>query len=127
MRKLGIDFGTKKVGLALTDEAGKMAFPHSVVPNDTSLLNVVEQLIAEKEVSEVVIGHSLNLDGTPNPVQTDIEEFITDLTLRVPIPIHLEPEQFTSAAAAQITGKNAQTDAAAAALILEGHLAKQNN
>lgn len=125
MRKLGIDFGTKKVGLALTDEAEQMAFPHAVVPNDAALLGLIEQLIAEKEVTEVVIGHSKNLDGTDNPVQSAIEEFIGDLTMRVPVPIHLEPEQFTSAAAARTTGKNDMIDAAAAALILETYLQKQ--
>ena len=122
---MGIDFGTKKVGIALTDEAGQMAFPHAVVPNDTALLGLVEQLIAEKEVAEVVIGHSKNLDGSDNPLQAAIEEFIGDMTLRVPVPIHLEPEQFTSAAAARTTGKNEMTDAAAAALILETYLQKQ--
>lgn len=127
MRKLGIDFGTKKVGLALTDESGMMAFPHLVIPNDAQLLNAIEVLIAEKEVVEIVIGHSLNLDGTPNPVHADIESFIADLTLRNPIPIHLEPEQLTSQQAATTTGKNGQIDAAAAAIILDTYLTKQKN
>lgn len=125
MRLLGIDYGTKKVGLALTDESGSMAFPHSVIPNDQSFLQNILTLIEEKSVTMVVIGHSLNLDGTPNAVQTDIESFITDLTLQTPIPIHLEPEQLTSRQAATTTGRNDQTDAAAAALILESYLAKQ--
>lgn len=126
MRKLGIDFGTKKVGLALTDEAGKMAFPHTVIPNDDALLDVIEALITEKQVTEIVIGHSMNLDGSPNAVQSDIEAFIADMTLRVPVPIHLEPEQLTTKQAAVITGKNGQTDAAAAAIILDTYMQKQN-
>jgi len=127
MRILGIDFGTKKVGLALTDEAGKMAFPHTVVPNDASLLTTVVELIQENNITAVVMGHSLNLDGTPNAVQTDVESFIADLTLQVPIPIHLEPEQLTSKQAAVITGKNDQIDAAAAAIILDTWLQKQGS
>ena len=125
MRLLGIDYGTKKTGLALTDESGTMAFPHTVIPTDDSLVSTVESLLLEKQVSAVVIGHSLNLDGTPNAVQKDIEAFITDLTLRTPVPIHLEPEQMTTQQAATVTGRNNQTDAAAAALILESYLAKQ--
>ena len=127
MRLLGIDYGTKKVGLALTDESGSMAFPHSVIPNDKAFLKSVVSLIEEKTVTEVVIGKSLNLKGEPNAVQTDIESFITDLTLQVPIPIHLEPEQMTTQQAAAITGRNDQTDAAAAAIILESYLAKQKH
>ena len=125
MRRLGIDFGTKKIGLALTDESGVMAFPHSVVPNDTKFLSLIEALIAEKEIAEIVIGHSLNLDGTPNRVQANIDEFIADMTLRQPIPIHLEPEQLTTKQASNITGKNSQTDAAAAAIILDTFITKQ--
>lgn len=127
MRLLGIDFGTKKVGLALTDESGVMAFPHTVIPNDGAFLDTIESLIEEKGVTEVVIGHSLNLDGSANAVQTKIEECIADLTLRTPIPIHLEPEQMTTQQAATTTGRNDQTDASAAALILESYLAKQKH
>ena len=127
MRLLGIDYGTKKVGLALTDESGSMAFPYGVIPNDDSFLEYIVSLIDTKNVVEIVIGKSLNLDGTPNAVQTDIESFITNLTLQKPTPIHLEPEQMTTQQAATTTGRNDQTDAAAAALILETYLAKQKN
>ena len=127
MRQLGIDFGTKKIGLALTDEAGKMAFPHSVIPNDENFLSTVVQLMEDQLVTDVVVGHSLANDGTPNAVHADVESFIADLTLRCPIPIHLQPEQFTTAAASRLTGKNDQTDAAAAALILESWLQKSES
>jgi putative Holliday junction resolvase len=124
MRKLGIDYGTKKVGLALTDESGGMAFPHSVVPNDQNLLTVIERLVQSEGVTEIVIGHSLNTDGSPNPVQSNIEELITDLTLAVGLPIHLEPEHYSSQQASRVTGKNTQIDASAAAIILESYLTK---
>ena len=127
MRKLGIDFGTKKVGLALTDEAGNMAFPHSVIPNDAEFLKKLETLIQVENVTEIVIGHSLHTDGTANPVQAQIEELITDLTLSVGLPVHLEPEQYTTQQAARITGKTSQTDAGAAAIILESYISKQKN
>lgn len=127
MRLLGIDYGTKKIGLALTDESGTMAFPHAVVPNDEYFLAAVESLIAEKGVTEIVIGQSLQLDGTPNAVQSDIDSFIADMTLRQPIPIHLEPEQLTTKQASATTGKNDQTDAAAAAIILDTFITKRNN
>jgi putative transcription antitermination factor YqgF len=127
MRRLGIDFGTKKIGLALTDESGVMAFPHAVIPNDKSFLDTIESLIAEKGVEEIVIGHSLNLDGVPNPVQTHIDSFIADMTLRQPIPIHLEPEQLSSKQATKTTGRNNQTDASAAAIILDSYLTKLKN
>ncbi len=125
MRIMGIDYGSKKVGIAFTDEAGKMAFPHGVIPNTPKLLDVIIGLINEKKVGEVVIGHSLDKDGKPNAIHEAVEALMLDITLQLGIPVHLEPEQFTTQAAIQLQGRNAQTDASAAALILDGYLIKQ--
>ena len=99
MRILGIDFGTKRVGIALTDEAGMMAFPLVVYTNDATLLKKILELIKEKSVDEIVIGHSLDRVGKPNKVHDSVEALITDLTLETGLPIHLEPEQYTTQAA----------------------------
>lgn len=126
MRYLGIDYGSKKIGLALTDESGVMAFPHSVIPNDEKTQSVIESLLEKESIDEIVMGYSLDREGKENPIHLAVEALMTDLTLSIGLPIHLEPEQYTSAAAARTTGKNAQTDAAAAALILESFLSKKN-
>lgn len=121
---MGIDFGTKKVGIAVTNDDGTMAFPRTVVPNDDQLQATVESLIAEEGIAEVVIGHSLHTTGEANPVQAHIEAFMTDLTLSLGIPVHLEPEQYSTQAATRVQGKNEQTDASAAALILDSFITK---
>lgn len=125
MRLLGIDYGSKKTGLALTDESGKMAFPHSVVPTDAKLLKTIETLIMKEKVGEIVLGYSLNRDGKPNTIHAAVEELMLDLTLAVGLPVHLQPEQYTTQAAIQLQGRNTQTDASAAALILDAYLIKQ--
>jgi putative Holliday junction resolvase len=125
MRHLGIDYGTKKVGLALSDEGGHMAFPRTVIPNDEALMSNLEQLISDERVEVIVIGHSLGRDGAPNAIHTEVEELIGDLTLATGLPIHLEPEQYTSQAAARLQEDTKQLDAAAAALILDSFLQKQ--
>ncbi|MCB9810665.1 MAG: Holliday junction resolvase RuvX [Candidatus Nomurabacteria bacterium] len=122
MRLLGIDFGQKRVGVSITDESGKMAFPHAVYGNDQELLTKVVALIEEKQVAEIVIGYSLDKEGKPNAVHEAVEEFITSLTLETGLPIHLEPEQYTTQAALRIQGRNDMTDAAAATLILDNYL-----
>lgn len=127
MRLLGIDYGTKKIGLACSDESGKMAFPYRVIKNDEYTLSLLERICAEEHISEIVIGHSLNVDGEANPVQEHINELITDLTLNLGLPVHLEPEQYTSQEAARIQGKDEHTDAAAAAIILNSYITKQQN
>ncbi len=124
MRLLGIDYGTKRVGIALSDESGTLAFPHVVLKNSPELLKEIESIIAEKKISAVVIGHSLDKNQQPNKVQAAIEELIADLTLAVGLPIHLQPEQFSTQAALQIQGRTDMTDAAAAALILDSFITK---
>lgn len=124
MRKLGIDYGSKRVGLALSDEGGNMAFPLKVLKNTPNLLKELEAIIAEKQVGEIVIGHSLDKNSQPNKIQAEIESLMMDLTLAVGLPIHLEPEQFSTQAALQIQGRNDMTDASAATLILDAFITK---
>jgi putative Holliday junction resolvase len=126
MRFLGIDYGSKRVGLALSDESGTMAFPHGVVPNDASLLKTIVTLITEKGVGQVVIGHSLGRDGLPNKIHAAVEALMTDLTLQVGIPVHLEPEHYSTQAALQIQGRTDMTDASAAALLLNSFLTRNH-
>ena len=125
MRKLGIDYGTKKLGLAMTDESGSMAFPHSVIPNTPDLLKVLVKLIEKEKIGEIVFGHSLDRNGKPNSVHTAVEGLMLDLTLETGLPIHLQPEQYTTQAAIQLQGKTTQTDASAAALILDAFITKR--
>ena len=127
MKRMGIDYGSKKVGIALTDDGGTMAFPHAVVPNDTQFFSYVEKLVAERRVREIVIGHSLDNQGVPNKIHAAVEEFITDVTLHIGIPVHLEPEQYSTQQAKHLQGMSPMVDASAAALILESFITKQKN
>ncbi len=123
-RLLGIDYGEKRVGVALSDETGQMAFPLTVFPNDKNLLKNICRVIVEKKVAEIVIGHSLDKEGEPNKIHDKVEAFMLDLTLETGLPIHLESELYTTQAALRLQGRNAMTDAAAAALILDNYLVR---
>ena len=122
MRLMGIDYGTKRVGVALSDESGTMAFPHIVLDNDAGLLDKLENLINERKVGEIVIGHSLDRDSRPNIVHAEVEELIGDLTLQLGLPIHLHPEQYSTQEALRGQGRTNQTDASAAAIILNSFI-----
>lgn len=122
MRLMGIDYGTKRVGVALSDESGRMAFPHIVLDNDSSLLQKLEDIVKGRGVEEIVIGHSLGRDGQPNLVHSEVEELIGDLTVRVGRPIRLHPEQYSTQEAIREQGRNKQTDASAAAIILNSFI-----
>jgi len=125
MRKMGIDYGKRRVGIAFTDDAGLMAFPHGVIKNSPKLLDEIIALIDEKNVEEVVIGFSMGRDGQPNEIQEKIQELMTDLTLQIGIPIHLEPEQYTTQEAIRFQGRTDMTDAAAASIILNSFITRK--
>ena len=125
MKRMGIDFGSKKIGVAVTDDGGMMAFPKEVVPNDGKFLAYIEKFVLENKVEEIVIGHSLNNAGEPNKIHAAVEELMTDITLSLGLPVHLEPEQYSTQQAIHLQGRSASTDAAAAALILDSFITKQ--
>ena len=122
MRLMGIDYGTKRVGIALSDDKGMMAFPHSVIPNDAGLQKTIEKIANTEKVGMIVIGHSLGREGSPNAVHAAVEDFIQDLTLSIGLPIELEPEQYTTQEAIRFQGKTDMTDAAAASIILNSYI-----
>lgn len=125
MRLMGIDYGTKNVGIAITDEGGKMAFPNSVLPNNNMLLKNINAIIQKERVGEIVIGYSIDKSGKPNAVHAEVESLILDLTLAAGLPISLQPEQYSTQAAIRLQGKNVNTDASAAALILDSFITKR--
>ena len=126
MRYMGIDYGTKRVGVALSDESGVMAFPHAVYPNDSGLLAALERLAESEGVGAVVVGHSLDTKQKENPLQEQITELIGDLTLATGLPVHLEAEQYTTMEALRTQGRTSMTDASAAAIILNSFIQKQS-
>lgn len=130
MRYLGIDYGTKRVGLALSDEAGAMGFPHAVVPNDPLLLGSITELIRNEQVGAVVMGESLNFKGEENPVAKEARAFVQSLIEETGITVFYEPEMLTTQEARRdFEGirTHGVVDSSAAALILTSFLDKQRN
>ncbi len=127
MRLMGIDYGTKRVGIALSDDKGMMAFPHSVLPNDDVLVKAIAKIVTKETVEKIVMGHSLGRDGNPNNVHTKVEDFIQDLTLNIGLPVELEPEQYTTQEAIRFQGRTEMTDASAASIILNSYLIRTGN
>jgi putative Holliday junction resolvase len=129
MRYLGIDFGSKKVGFALSDESGRMGFPYSVVPNDGRLIDYVRELIVNKGVDVVVMGESKDFSGNPNPILERAKKFVQELERTSDAEVVWEPEMMTTQEARRdvegiYTGSHAAVDASAAALILTSYLSR---
>ncbi len=136
MRYLGIDYGSKKIGLALSDEAGTMGFPHAIILNTPRLIDELRMLIAKEHIGAVVVGESRNLIGGENPVAKDARALGDLLTLHTKVPVFFESEVFTSAQARRAPAKERKTrapkarvdvDASAAALILTSYLSRTDH
>ncbi|MEK9185195.1 MAG: Holliday junction resolvase RuvX [Patescibacteria group bacterium] len=123
MRYLGIDYGSKRIGVAVSDAEGKIAFPEAVIPNDRNAIETIHNLILGREVGGVVIGQSDNFSGEPNKIQSDIDKFAKQLESKeMDFEVFFEPEFLTSKQAEQIQGKRESIDASAAAIILQSYL-----
>ena len=73
MKYMGIDYGTKRIGVALSDEGGSVAFPHSVVGAGASAHTALATLAVAESVSGIVFGLSLTQDGVDNPLVESVK------------------------------------------------------
>lgn len=134
MRYLGIDYGTKKVGIALSDEAGQMGFPHGILQTAPALLPTLLTLIKNERVGAVVIGESKDFAGVENAIAPAARELGDALAQGAGVPVYYEDERLTSAEARRSEVREAKSrkpmsrnaiDASAAALILTSYLSRQ--
>ena len=127
VKYLGVDYGSKRVGLSITDDTGNMAFPHSVLPNDKNLINAIKSIVEKEKVGEIVVGESHNYQGEPNAIMQEIEKFVESLKKEINVRVSFEPE-FLSSLQAEKTQPNAtMLDASAAAIILQSFIDKRKN
>ncbi|MEK7504805.1 MAG: Holliday junction resolvase RuvX [Patescibacteria group bacterium] len=126
MRILGLDYGTKRVGVALSDESAQVAFPQAVWANDGKLLGKIKALCDEKKVNEVVLGDTLSYRGEANEITAQVNKFKLKLEQTLNLPVIFVSEIFSSREANRVVEKDAETDARAAALILQSYLDKRN-
>jgi len=126
-RLLGIDFGTKRIGVAISDEKGGMAFPVSVIKNDNRAISAVAEIARKNNVKCIVFGESKDFLMKDNPLMEDIKEFEAALYQETSIDMAYEPEFLTSHQAQHIQGKNDMIDASAATIILQSYLDRMRN
>jgi putative holliday junction resolvase len=127
MRLLGIDYGKKRVGIAISDDKGMMAFPKTVLPNDNFLMRDLKDLIKGHAVETVVIGESKDYKMNSNPIMSKIRAFVDELEKETGVSVVYEPELLTSHQAAHFQGKTDMIDASAASIILQSYIDRIKN
>ena len=79
MRCLGIDFGSSRIGIAISDDLGMLAHPLQTIPNDSVFLSRLRQIVLEKGVSRIVVGIPRNMDGSYGPAAEKAKLFLSQL------------------------------------------------
>ena len=131
-RIVGIDYGRKRVGVAVSDPLGIFASPLDTVPA-AKIIDYLKKYAETESVTCFVVGYPMNMNNTPSEAAADVDVFLKSLAKAFPsVPVTLEDERFTSVLAhrAMIDGgmkakdrrdKNS-VDKISAAIILQSHL-----
>ena len=131
-RIIGIDYGRKRTGLAVSDPLGIFASALDTV-HSAKIIDYIKNYAATERIIRFVVGYPRNLDGRPSEAAADVDAFLKVLAKAFPdIPVTLEDERFTSVLAhrAMIDGgmkasdrrDKASVDRISAAIILQGYL-----
>ena len=132
MRILAIDHGTKRMGIAVSDELVMIAQPLEFIPAEpfARFLDRLKQILSEKQVELILVGMPRNMDGSYGPAALKVREFVAVLKDAVTIPIKTLDERLTSVQAhrflteAEVRGRQRKqkVDKSAAAVLLQGYL-----
>lgn len=124
MKYLGIDYGERRIGIAVSDEDGIIAFPRTTIENTTSTLSEIKKICDAEKPVVIVIGMPM-LIGEISPMMRTIRMFGDTLTQCTNIPVAYENEMFTTKMATRDGAKKNTVDQSSAALILQSYLDRQ--
>ena len=132
MRVLAIDHGTKRMGLALSDEMGILAQPLEAVPAEpfAQFLARLKEILHDKQVELILVGMPRNMDGSYGPAALKVQEFVGVLKETIATPIQMWDERLTSAQANRFliqaevrrSERRGKVDKTAAAILLQSFL-----
>ena len=132
MRIMALDHGTRRIGVALSDELRMIASPLEYIPAEpfAGFLKRLKEIIGEKEVDLIIIGMPRNMDGSYGPAALKVQEFIAVLKEAIAIPIKSLDERLTTVQAQRflIQGnvrrdqRKEKVDKTAAAILLQSYL-----
>jgi len=136
VRILALDPGTKRVGIAISDELKLIAQPLEFVPAEPfpDLVARLKQLIQEREVELMLVGMPRNMDGTYGPAAARVQEFVSELKKALPVRIKKWDERLTTVQANRLLleanvrrdKRKQNVDKMAAAILLQSYLDSLN-
>lgn len=137
MKLLGIDYGLKRIGVAISDDLQMMAFPYCTLEGKNAVDELLK-IIASEKPAKIIVGLPKNLDNTLNPIEKNIGELIRLIGQKFPgISVERVDERFTSSLALQTMiamntkksdrRKKENLDKISAAIILQSYIDANKN
>ena len=131
-RLLGIDLGTKRIGIAISDYNQKVATPLQTLDNskESKLIDELESIIAEYDIRGIIIGNPINMDGTYGKSSQSAKDIAINISNKIDIPVSLWDERLSTVGAFNLSSeldinvskREKDIDKFAAAFILQGAL-----
>ena len=110
MRYLAIDYGFKRLGLAHCDAGEMIVSPLCQLPYDLTVLEKLRQIITDNEIEAVVVGLPLNMDGSEGDQAKVSRKFARKLEKTISLPVYLQDERLSSAAADEMLSESGLTN-----------------
>jgi len=136
-RLIGLDLGTKRIGVAISDENQKIAMPYQTLQNNglTNLISDLSVIIDENKIGGIVIGNPLNMDGSFGKASQSVTDISKNISKSVDINVCLWDERLSTVGAFNLSSqldinvskREKKIDQNAAAFILQGALDFLNN
>ena len=129
MRYLGIDYGSKRIGIAISDEEGRIAFPRVTFDgtDEKKALLEIQDIVKKEAISKIIIGIPISFGGQSTAQTKVVRQFGDTLSPLVQLPVEFENEILTSKMGRDAGIPKDRLDASAAAIILQSYLDKQNH
>lgn len=132
-RVLALDVGEKIIGVAVSDESGTFAFPRKAIRRQDGYrrdMAALRALVAEQNISEIVVGLPLRMNGSRGVQVQKVEEFVEKLRRFVPVPVYLQDERLSTREAEKVLmaaerrreQRKQALDSMAASVILQSYL-----
>ena len=132
MRVLALDHGSKRIGVAVSDEMKLIAQPLEFIPAEpfADFLNRLKEILREKEVDLILVGMPRNMDGSYGPAALKVQDFVAVLRNALTVPIQTLDERLTSVQANRLLiqgnvrrdKRKQKVDKMAAAILLQSYL-----
>ena len=136
-RLIGLDLGSKRIGVSICDEKRLVATPFKTI-NVEKLSNTIDQLkniISENNIKGIIVGYPINMDGSKGPSSQSVIDKVEKISNEISLPLVLWDERLSTVGAFNLSGqldinvskKTRNIDKNAAAFILQGAIDYLNN